>query len=443
MNIPSSHALAGAAFALAAATQTMAADSYKFDFGAGPGAPGYTRIAEAIPYTRSTGYGFENPAGITFANGQSPDALRGDFCTSTSPFAFSVALPEGNYNVSLVLGDPAGESVTTVKAESRRLMLEKVATARGKFETVKFTVNIRTPQIGSAGKVSLKPREPEVLNWDDKLTIEFSNTRPCLCAMEITKADDAITVYIAGDSTVTDQPNEPWSSWGAMLPRFFKPGVAVSNHSWSGLSLRSFMGGKRLDKILSTMKQGDYLFIQFGHNDQKEKGEGVGAFTTYKADLEHFVEEARKKGGLPVLVTSMQRRRFDGAGKVVETLGDYPEAVRQVATEKKVPLIDLNAMSRPFYEALGPENSKKAFVHYPAGTFPGQTAVLKDDTHFNTYGGYELAKCIVEGIKANVPDLAKHLVDNLPSFDPSHPDPVDKWNLPASAAFEIAKPDGS
>ena len=140
------------------------------------------------------------------------------------------------------------------------------------------------------------------------MTLEFNDTRPCVCALEITKADDVPTVYLLGDSTVCDQPREPWNSWGQMLTRFFKPGVAVANHAESGESLRSSLGARRLDKVLSTMKAGDYLFIQYGHNDMKERGEGVGAFTTYKADLKRFVAETRKRGGIPVLVTSMDRK---------------------------------------------------------------------------------------------------------------------------------------
>ena len=117
-----------------------------------------------------------------------------------------------------------------------------------------------------------------------------------------------------------------------------------------------------------------------------------GVHESYKTDLIHFVTEARKRGGLPVLVTSMNRRRFDAQGKIVPTLGDYPEAVRQTAKEQNVPLIDLNAMSKTLFETMGPDGTLKAFVHYPANTFPGQTVALKDDTHFNTYGAYELAK---------------------------------------------------
>ena len=139
------------------------------------------------------------------------------FCTSDKPFLFSVALPEGNYDVTLTLGDRHGPSTTTVKAESRRLMLERVDTAAGQTVTRTFTVNIRTPQISTGGSVHLKARElgpPLDLNWDTKLTLEFGNTHPCVEAIEIARTDTAPTLFIVGDSTVTDQPDEPWSAWG-------------------------------------------------------------------------------------------------------------------------------------------------------------------------------------------------------------------------------------
>src|SRR5204862_3580199 len=142
----------------------------------------------------------------------------------------------------------------------------------------------------------LKDREKasEAWAWDEKLTLEFNNARPAVCAIEIARTDDVPTIYLLGDSTVCDQPLEPYNSWGQMLPRFFKPGVAIANHAESGESLKSFTGAHRLDKILSTIKPGDYLFIQFGHNDQKDKTPGAGAFTTYKDALKHYIAEARK-----------------------------------------------------------------------------------------------------------------------------------------------------
>ncbi|HKF57048.1 MAG TPA: rhamnogalacturonan acetylesterase, partial [Blastocatellia bacterium] len=252
----------------------------------------------------------------------------------------------------------------------------------------------------------------------EKLTLEFRGTHPAIRSLEIKNANNAVTLFVLGDSTVCDQPQEPFNSWGQMLTRFFKPGIAVANHAESGESLKSSLGARRLDKVLSLIKPDDYLFIQYGHNDEKERGEGVGAFTTYKADLERFVTEARKRGGIPVLITPMHRRTFDSAGKITNSHGDYPEAVRQAAREDNVPLIDLNAMSKSFYEALGPEASKQAFA-------PG------DGTHHNSYGSYELARCIVEGIKANKLGISKYLVDDVMPFDPSHPDPLERFTAKA------------
>ncbi len=423
-----------ASFSNAFAEQT----SFKFDFGSTPAKPGWTKVHADTIYSKAAGHGFETGATLSATNG---------CITSDKPFYFSVTLPEGNYKVTVTLGDAGKDSTATIKAEARRLMLENIHTAAGKIETRTFAVNIRTPKIAGGGEIQVSKRESEgPLNsqWDEKLTLEFNGSRPCLRSLEIVKANDMITVFLAGDSTVTDQAREPWCGWGQMLPRFFDDGVAVANYAESGRALSSFKAQKRLEKILSVIKPGDYVLIQFGHNDQKEKGEGVGAFTTYKKSLEEYISEIRKRGGIPVLITSMNRRRFGPDGKIVETLGDYPEAVRQTAKEKGTPLIDLHPMSRFLYEAMGPENSKKAFVHYPAGTFPGQEKELKDDTHFNAYGGYELARCVVEGIKKNVPDLARHLLKELPPFDPSRPDPMESFNIPASpTAGEVEKPAGS
>lgn len=405
---------------------------HKFDFGPGRVAAGYTQVSEATAYTKERGYGFEPGARVECVDRGGRDALRGDFCTGDKPFFFSVAVPEGNYRVTVTLGDARAESVNTVKAELRRLMLERVETARGKSATRSFTVNVRTPRIEGGGEVKLKDREKtiETWSWDDKLTLEFNGARPAVGAVEIERVDNVPTVFLLGDSTVCDQPLEPYNSWGQMLTRFFGPGAAVANHAQSGESLRSSLGARRLDKVLSVMRPGDYLFIQFGHNDQKQKGEGVGAFTTYKADLRRFVAGARERGGVPVLVTSMQRRTFDAAGRITDTHGDYTAAVRQVATEDKVPLIDLDAASRLFYEALGPERSKLAFKE-------------GDGTHHNNYGSYELAKTIVEGIRANRLGLARHLVRDVPPFDPRRPDPVESFRIPPSPLVGDVKPFGN
>ncbi len=406
--------------------------NFKFDFGPGKLASGHTQISADHIYSKVTGYGFEPGAKISCIDRGGLNPLRSDFCTSDAPFFFSVALPEGNYLVTVTLGDAQGESTTTIKAELRRLVLEKEHTSRGRLVTRSFVVNIRTPRIGSDGEVKLKDREKttEIWAWDEKLTLEFNDARPAVAALTITRVANIPTVYLLGDSTVCDQPREPYASWGQMLTRFFKPGIAIANHAESGESLRSSLGARRLDKVLSLMKPGDYLFIQFGHNDEKEKGEGVGAFTTYKADLKRFVSGARQKGGIPVLVTPMQRRTFDADRRITNSHGDYPEAVRQVATEEKVPLIDLHKMSTVFYEAMGPEKSKLAFKD-------------GDGTHHNNYGSYELAKCVVVGIKANRLRIARYLDREVPTFDPRKPDALESFRVPASPDTATAKPLGS
>jgi len=331
--------------------------------------------------------------------------------------------------VTITFGDQSAETITTVKAELRRLMLEEVHTAAGKFATRSFMVNVRTPQISTGGEVKLKEREKtsELWAWDEKLTLEFNNKRPTINAIEIVKVT-APTLFLLGDSTVCDQPLEPYNSWGQMLTRFLR--IPVANHAESGESLRSSLGAKRLDKVLSLIKPGDFLFIQYGHNDEKEKGDGVGPFTTYKASLKRFVQETRKRGGLPVLITPMHRRTFDAAGKITNSHGDYIEAVRQAAKEENVPLIDLNTMSKPLYEAWGPEVSKRAFPP-------------NDGTHHNNYGSYELARCIVAGIRANKLNLVKYLSQDAAPFDPGHPDPIDRFRVPARPQSTQAKPLGS
>lgn len=422
--------------------------SFKFDFGNGRTEKGYISVTPESKFANEKGYGFTNGSDVTAVD-RGGKALTGNYITSSKPFCFSVNLPDGNYDVKLILGDKKGTSATTVRAECRRLMLENIRTKKGEFVTQTFTVNVRDSLIRDAKgnivkTVRLKPREYEYLHWDNFLTIEFNDSLPKVCAVEITPGKTATTIFLAGNSTVVDQSREPWAAWGQMLPRFFVPGkIAVANYAESGEALNSFLSARRLEKILSLMKPGDYLFIEFGHNDMKQKGPGIGAFTSYKKLLKQYIAEVKKKGGIPVLVTSMHRRNFDANGKIVNTLGDYPEAVRQTAKEENVAVIDLNAMSKILYEAWGPQQSVKAFVHYPANTFPGQTTKLEDNTHFNPYGAYELARCIVQSIRQQQLPLAAFIRPEVDSFDPAKPLPVENFYWPMSSFVTSTKPDGN
>lgn len=425
-----------------------AQQSWKFDFGNGRVKKGYTAVTPESKFANEKGYGFTKESEAT-AIDRGGKTVNDDYITSTKPFYFSVNLPDGNYDVKIIFGDKKGTSATTVRAECRRLMLENIRTAKGKFATETFTVNVRDSLIRDAKgnfvkSVKLKPREYEYLHWDNFLTIEFNDSLPKVCAVEITSNKTATTIFLAGNSTVVDQSREPWAAWGQMIPRFFAPGKAsVANYAESGEALNSFVSAKRLEKILNMMKPGDYLFIEFGHNDMKQKGEGIGPFTSYKKRLQQYITEVRKKGGIPVLVTSMHRRSFDSTGHIINTLLEYPEAVRQTAKEENVAIIDLNAMSKILYEAWGPTNSIKAFVHYPANTFPGQTTKLEDNTHFSTYGAFELAKCIVQSIKDQNLPLAKFLRTDIPLYDHATPAAFETFYWPLSSFVTATKPDGN
>ena len=419
------------------------ADSFplKFDFGPGSVAPGYTQVLPDMVYAKNRGFGFEPGAKVVGVD-RGGDALRGDFVTSDAPFHFSARVPaEGNYRVMVTLGDAAGESTTTIRAELRRLMVERVHTARGKFQRVSFIVATRTPAIAAggdikAGEVRLKaPRETiqEAWAWDDAITLEFNGARPAVCAVEIEPAS-VPTIFLLGDSTVCDQSKEPYNSWGQMLPRFFKPEVAVSNHAESGETYRDSIGRRRLDKILSVMQPGDWLFMQFGHNDQKQiASHSGGPFTTYPEEIRRHVAGVRAHGGTPVIISPMERRGFDEAGKVRPSLIEYAQAAGQVAKELGVAFIDLNAMSKALYEALGPEKSAQAFAA-PDGKV--------DNTHHNNFGSYELARCIARGIVDAKLPLADDLVYEFRTFNPAKPDDPKAFTVPPSPHFTNQRPLG-
>ncbi|MBD1427949.1 rhamnogalacturonan acetylesterase [Sphingobacterium arenae] len=362
---------------------------------------------------------------------------------SHKPFYFSVDVPEGNYTVTIhYKGMSDRDYHSTVRSESRRLHIEHVKIKYNKAVSKSFNVHIKDARIDSTKSVRLKkPRENRKLDWDHKLTLEFQGENN-IAAIEIEAIEDVTTVFLAGNSTVVNQENEPWASWGQMFPRFFDTNVVIANHAESGLTLGSFLYQNRLEKILSVAKPGDYLFIEFGHNDQKEKGENAGAFKNYSERLRLFVQAFREKGGFPVIVTSTERRRFNEEGELRHTLGDYPKAAKAVAKELDVPLIDLNAMTRAFYLALGVVESKKALVHYPANTFPNQDQPLQDNTHFNTYGAYEIAKMVVQGVKDRKLPLRKHIID-FKKYNPHNPSSPSAWNWLPSVNNEVEKPDGN
>lgn len=364
---------------------------------------------------------------------------------SNAPFTRNIEVPDGNYKVTVVLGSKKKAGKTVVRAENRRLMVDEVATKKGQFKTVEFVVNKRTPEIEKGKRVKVKDREKNYNTWDNAINLEFTGAAPAVKEVKIERDTTATTIFLCGNSTVVDQPYEPWASWGQMIPRWFGPEVSISNNAESGLTAGSFLGSYRLDKILTMMKKGDYVICEFGHNDQKEKMAGAGAWYNFSYNLKVFIDKVRAKGGNIIFVTPTQRRRFDDAthSKILETHGDYPDAMRAVAKREGVPVIELHDMTRTFFETLGYENSKKALVHYPANTFPGQDKPLADNTHFNPYGAYEIAKMVVMGMKQlNLP-IVKYLRSDWKDFNPAQPDDYNKFVWYNSVQQDVTKPDGN
>jgi lysophospholipase L1-like esterase len=442
MKTPSSHwnpphwvLLLFAAASLCAARQAFAAaPSFKFQFGAAQAAPGCTLVSTSQNYSSTPGYGFEPGATLASVIRDSGDALTRGAVTSSQPFSFSVAVPEGNYRVTVTLGDPAADAVTTVKAETRRLMLERVHTAAGKFETRAFTVNVRSPKISTGGEVNLDSREMNLTtheavsrDWDGKLTLTFCNSHPAVAAIQIEKVDDSVTLFVTGDSTVTDQPGWPGSSWGQMVTRWFKPEIAIANHAESGETLKGFLKERRWDKVLDSVRSGDYVIIEFGCNDSKKSGPQniypnqdfsetyVEAGTTYKELLKRFAADVQKKGAFPIIVSPSARKQDS---RKPTSLGAYADAAIAAAKEIGVPSIDLNSMGVDINAALGADASKQ----------------FGDQTHHVEYGSYLQSKCIALGIKQAGLPLAKFIVDDF-NFNPTHPEP-----LPAN--FDLPRDSG-
>ncbi len=222
-----------------------------------------------------------------------------------------------------------------------------------------------------------------------------------------------IVVYLSGDSTCANKLPEkrPETGWGEMLGQFFKDGrVKIDNRAMNGRSTKTFISERRWQAIIDNLKKGDYVFIQFGHNDSsKDKGERYTPPEDYRKNLIKFITEVRAKNAHPVLLTPVMRRRFDKDGKFYDTHGEYPDIVRNAAKEYKVSLIDMHRESEKLIIGLGAENSKKLFLILQKGESPNYPNGLDDNTHFSPNGAEEMAKLVVAGIRQENIGLWKYL----------------------------------
>ncbi len=226
--------------------------------------------------------------------------------------------------------------------------------------------------------------------------------------------DRPITVFLAGDSTCANKLPEkrPETGWGEMLQQYFDPAnVRIENHAQNGRSTKTFISEGRWQAIVDKLKKGDWVLVQFGHNDEsKEKGERYTPPDAYRANLVRFVHDVTSKKANIVLLTPVMRRKFDKEGNFVDQHPtEYPEAVRSVAKELKVPLIDMHRKSEVLIKKLGVDGSRELFLQLKPDENPNYPKGIEDNTHFVPKGAEEMAKLVVEGIRENMLKLKKYL----------------------------------
>lgn len=365
-------------------------DRAHFDFGIKEVVPGYTKIRPDTYYSAETGFGFTSDSSVYGRFRVGEDILRSDFCIPQKA-VFVLDIPDGIYRVTLLLGDALADTSTVIRAGEGKHMLDKLDIPAGQYLRESFAIRVTGNQ----------------------LKLSFSGAAPRINAMDIYPDQEALVVYLAGDSTVTDQGEAgyPYAGWGQLLPRCFKAGVAVDNRAISGRSSKSFVDEGHLDTIAADLKPRDYMFIQFGHNDSKgDDHRHTEPFSTYKEYLLRMIMVAREAGAYPILVTPVHRRRFDSDGAIVNTHGDYIAAMKELATSEQVPIIDLAEKSRKLFEAYGLEGTKELFMWSYPGEYLGHPAGVQDNTHFQILGARLLAELVVEGIReAEINDLIIHL----------------------------------
>ena len=224
--------------------------------------------------------------------------------------------------------------------------------------------------------------------------------------------EKSIKVYLIGDSTMANKQVKayPETGWGMPFAYFFNQTVRVDNRAQNGRSTKSFIAENRWRPIADSLKEGDYVLIQFGHNDEVPTKKTYTPEAEFKANLIKFITETRSKKAIPVLITPVARRKFDAAGKVEETHAVYAAIVRKTAQENNVPLIDLDKDSQELLQQSGPEKSKYLYNHLKAGENPNYPEGKEDDTHFNELGARKMAEIVLADLKTLKLDLANRII---------------------------------
>ncbi|WP_296700318.1 rhamnogalacturonan acetylesterase [Algoriphagus sp.] len=225
-----------------------------------------------------------------------------------------------------------------------------------------------------------------------------------------------ITFFMVGDSTMANKPykgSNPEKGWGQVFPLYFKEGIRFENHAMNGRSTKSFRDEGRWEVVMDRLNPGDYVIIEFGHNDQKINSADRYAFadSTYRDNLIRFVKEVREKGGKAVLATPISRRSFDDSGELIDTHGRYSEVVREVASDYDVPLFDLHAKTVDLINQFGVEKSKELFLHFRPGDYSVFPDGIEDNTHLSPTGAFKVSDLAIEELKKELPELVKFLKD--------------------------------
>ncbi|MGM0880303.1 MAG: rhamnogalacturonan acetylesterase [Bacillota bacterium] len=356
---------------------------YQFDFGPGLVEPGYEKVLENTEYMTGRGFGFADTSKVTSADRVAPDDLRSDFVMPGGT-SFDIDLPIGDYQVTLIAGDQTSANLMDVVAEGIT-KARAVSSAAGQFAFVSFKLAI----------------------IDGQMNLELAGSDARMNALKVAKLPNRVqgqvpNVYLAGDSTVMTYSSRyyPQAGWGQKIANYFTKDVIFTNKAIGGRSSKSFIKDGRLDNILTEIRPNDYLFIQFGHNDASSVPERhTDPYTTFKQYLAMYVDGARQRQAQPVLITPVGRRNWDSAGLFKNDFPDYYEAMKQVAAEKSVPLLDLNARSIAFYNSVGIEESKSLFFWLEPGIYPNWPNGVQDNTHFQEFGAEQIARLVSEGVR--------------------------------------------
>lgn len=380
-------------------------DTVAFDFGPGAVADGSLAVTSATGFDEAWGYGFSTAPTAADADVDrgGDDAKRSDFVAAQGA-TFEVDLAPGDYSVSLIAGDADGGTDIALTAELMA-KVQPTSTPAGEYLEMSFPLAL----------------------VDGRLTLQISGEAASLNALTITRLPERTagavpTTYLTGDSTVQTYDATayaPQAGWGQMLGRFLSDDVAVKNHAIGGRSSKNFLTQGRLDEVLRSIRPGDYLFAQFGHNDATQGvDDRYASPADYKEYLRTYVLGARQRGATPVLVTPVSRRNFDPAtGLFRVSFPEYVEKMTELAAEEDVPLVDLSASSRAYLDEIGPEAAKAVFLHVDPGVFPNRPAGTVDDTHFQEYGAIQMARLVAQGLRTLDIPLADEVTDTEPPAD--------------------------